>query len=351
VNAHDELEAKVARLEATIARMQGDDVGEAPPVSRRRALRMAAAVAGGAIAAPFLLSAQTAGADNGNAILIGQLNQTTAGNNGASTILSQGPDSNGNNTSFLVKHPNSNTAPFFAGTAPLRGCRSPDGEGILGWCAGATGWGVLGESDAGVGVRGVTQSGVDLRAAGTGRISFNSNFTFNGLAPTYTAFGRELVFDSSGALWAGQATTWRRVNSLVPIAPMRVMDSRNPNGSPNTNGSNAVSGSAPGPFANGQSFTLSLSSYNNGTLIPTNVAGLALVITLITGASQGFLKAYPGGSSEPAGVVANNQTNEITNHYPVVAVGTGANQGQVTFKFGGGATGIHIVIDVAGLLV
>ena len=356
-----ELEARIAELEGTVERLTATVAhltrrpapGQPAPdggVDRRTVLRLAAAAAGGAVVAPLALAGPAA-ADNGNAIIIGALNTTTPGN-GANTVLDQTPTAGGAHTHFQVRHSAADPQPTGVEiNAPLWGTGSTDGEGILGWAPGSAGFGVYGTSNAGFGVVGQSDTGVDILAFGTGRLSQVDAFVATGGPPAYESDLFETVRDDEGVVWlSGTAATggpWRRANSVIPISPIRVWDSRNAGGAPAA-GVTPPPGAVQGPFNAGTTVTLSLAGYQG---LPTAISGLVCVLTVITPATAGFIRAFPGGATPPLAVVGNFAPGAIVSFYPTVATGTATpNAGRLSVQVGAG-TNVHIGLDITAYLV
>jgi hypothetical protein len=321
--------------------VEGREVAEVEP-SRRSALRFAVAAAGGALAAPFLFGTETAGATDGNAVLVGQATFGTQGSTNSTFVIID--------TKFIVKDWD---GPFelpntFAQNGIIQGWGRPNQEGITGFCPGGSGWGIYGTSDAGVGVVGESGTGLDLAAFGTGRLHQNSNFTHTGSPPAYSPGSFELVRDNDGVMWAsGNADTggsWRRVNSFIPITPVRAWDSRN-------NSGNGPGGSF-GPLAAGQpgpTFTLTLTAAPAN--IPTDAAAVACVFTIVNPSDTGYMTIWPAGATRPFTSSGNFTGGAITNFYPAVGLGqTGANKGKlnVDISIGGPAATAHLVLDITG---
>src|SRR5437667_130040 len=109
-------------------------------------------------------------------------------------------------------------------------------EGINGYGAGATGIGVTGESDVGYGIAGGS-GGIDVAALGSGRVLqlalIDSLLTSPPSGPpNYTPNDFEQVRDGKGIIWVSKlGGGWRRLNSVIPVTPFRIFDSR-PNAKP-----------------------------------------------------------------------------------------------------------------------
>src|ERR1700737_2651408 len=212
------------------------------PQSRRDVLKLAGAAAAGA-AGSILLGSVPAAATNGQPLVLGVPN-----GNDASTTTDIYPTSNtapsplfqatgqGVGSNLTVPPTASSTAPTsqsipligavgpggtlplvsgapnYPGYAPIQGVGGvttltggPVSEGLNGWGAGATGIGVVGESDTGWGVIGAS-AGIDLAAYGHGRVLQLALFNRSLAAapsgpPIYTPNEFEQVRDANGVLY------------------------------------------------------------------------------------------------------------------------------------------------------
>ena len=345
------LEARIAELEATVRKLNGDRATPETsdrPMNRRTMLRMAAAAAGGAVVAPLVL-AKPAAAATGDPLLVGQFSTTS--NPGANTVLSQIPSASGP-THFLAKHSAATLPPASAAlqNAPLWGAGAENGEGVLGWANGTSGFGIYGVTDSGFATVGDAVTGIDLYARGTGRVRQNSNFTATGVAPAYSPGPFETVRDSQGVVWISGTTAsggaWRRANNVIPITPVRVWDSRNAGGAPG-DGPAPPTGATAGPYNAVTTVTLTLGGYRT---IPAAASGLVCVLTVITPTGGGFIKAYPGGVAAPLAVVGNFPAGGIVSFYPTVGLGTGADAGRLSVQIAAG-TGVQVGLDVTAYLM
>ena len=320
--------------------VEGREVAEVEP-SRRSALRFAVAAAGGALAAPFLFGTETAGATDGNAVLVGSSAFGTSGSTTDSYVVSD--------TRFIVKHYDSPTSfpAGFASNGALMAWGRSGQEGVTGYCTGSNGWGVYGISEAGVGVVGDTGTGIDLAAYGTGRLLQTSNFTHTGAAPAYVPNSFELVRDNDGVMWAsGNADTggnWRRVNSFIPINPVRAWDSRNNVGNVPGGSTGPLDAGFPGP-----TFTLTLTAAPAN--IPTDAAAVACVFTIVGPSGSGNMTIWPAGGTRPGTSSGNFAAGSVTNFFPIVGLGqTGANKGKISLDITiAPPASAQLVLDITG---
>jgi len=318
------------------------------PASRRSALRFAAAAAAG-MAAPLVFGQKPAEAADGDELVIGQINLGTADSTDDTVLI--------HDNHFIVKDYDGTGYESDATDLPdytvlgrtlavLQGWGPESAKGVMGYGQGAGG-GVIGYSETGWGIIGHTLNGIDVQARGTGRLNQVSNFTHTGSPPAFTPTSFEMVRDNDGVIWAsGNADTggtWRRLNSFIPIAPVRAWDSREASGN--------VPGGTTGLLTNGATRTLTITSLS---AIPTDAAGVTCVFTAVNPTHQGRITVWPTGATEPTTSAGNwNAGAAVTNFYPSAGLGqTGGNKGKLTVKSiisGGGNT--HMVLDITGYFV
>jgi hypothetical protein len=102
----------------------------------------------------------------------------------------------------------------------------------------------------------------------------------------------EQVRDENGVIWVSHpapvnspaSAYWRRLNSLITITPVRVVDTRN--------GTGGISGSQPA----GTIQTWAIAGTNG---IPANAVGLVGNLTAAEYSAQGHLAIFPGGTPFP----------------------------------------------------
>jgi len=387
-----QLEDEVAQLTALVEEMKGrlerleggttdTDNGDGNARSRRDLLKLAGAAAGGAAGAVVLGSVPAAAATN-DPMVNGVTNQTGATTNvvpsgGASPspvfqALGQGvtaptvPVNSPNQSIPLIgaigpggSLPLIGTPPVndYPGYAPIQGVGGVTivtvagvdqtvSEGINGWGKGKTGIGITGESDVGYGVVGGS-GGIDLAALGNGRVlqvPLPSGPTNSLLSnppsgpPNYKPNDFEQVRDENGVIWVSHPAPggsqpqayWRRLNTMIPITPVRVVDTRN--------GAGGVSGIQPV----GSTRTWAIAG---GSGVPATAVGLMGNLTAAAYTASGYLAIFPGGTAWPG--------NSTVNFSP--ASYAWANSFVVLFGAGGtvsvymGATS-HVIIDVIGYI-
>src|SRR5579875_669477 len=299
-------QAQIAQMAATIQQLtqpmqtpveivEADDAtdqnaSDETPVARKATSRrgllkwggLGAAAALAAAAGTAGLSRTTAHAADGDSLILGQLNgstsQTTWINTSADTVLLSIAGGNGG-SSFAIN--------AVSGTS---------GNGVLGQAFGSAGYGVIGQGDSGWGVRGITSTGIDLAAVGTGRL-FQELSGFTGAPTSGSYFTGEQIRDEAGDLYicvaGGSPGTWRRVAAGVPgvsgsvnflAKPIRLLDTRT--GSPWTAGSN---------------HTVQVTGVSVGGIsVPSGAVGVIGNVTVVGPTSDGDLRLYPAGASLPA---------------------------------------------------
>lgn len=113
----------------------------------------------------------------------------------------------------------------------------------------------------------------------------------------------QIKLDAAGDLWvcvaSGTPGTWTRLlredtapGRVVPLAPTRVLDTRQAGGRPP--GGPAVPGQVAGPLHDGQAVTLDLTG-NAG--IPAAASAVVGNLTVTSPTAVGFLQAAPGGAA------------------------------------------------------
>jgi hypothetical protein len=192
--------------------------------------------------------------------------------------------------------------------------------------------GVLGESDFGIGVVGA--GAVDLAAFGAGYIAQASITDETGTTalagpPPAPQYDFEMARDKDGVLWLSTLNPnalWRRMNSIIPINPFRIYDSR-----PNRKGPNSIT-------------DIQVAGVNG---IPSDAIGVFGNLTALSPTADGFLTMWPQGTplagtnslNYPRGATA------ISNH---VTVGLGSTGAVSVFNSGSAST--YFLFDVQGYL-
>src|ERR1700682_4446321 len=380
------LQDEVAQLTALVEEMKGRlerlaggtpdiDTGNGNAHSRRDLLKLASAAAVGAAGA-IVLRGVPAAAATGDPILMGQTNSTglttniVSGSTNPSPILQalgQGvtaptvPVNAANQSIPLIGAigpagilPRVGTSSEdYPGFAPIQGvggvaiitvngAPKTVSEGINGYGKGNTGIGVSGESDFGYGVIGGS-GGIDLAALGNGRVLQltlpDSLLTSPPSGPpNFKPNDFEQVRDGNGVVWVSQpapngsppAAYWRRLNSMIPMTPVRVVDTRS--------GLGGVSGMQ-------QAGTTQTWVLAGGHGLPTNAVGLVGNLTAAAYGTAGYLGIFPGGTAWPGNSTVNfSPASYAWANAFIVLFGTGGNVSVYM-----GATS-HVIIDATGFL-
>lgn len=368
--------------------------GGSEPQSRRDLLRLAGAAAVGAAGTMVMRAVPAAAASGGNAVL-GTTNDSNLTTNFTATaasapaplvqVVGQGV------TPPTVASTVSTTAPLtqsipvigaigaggalppigsppvadYPGFAPIQGVGGKAtiataggpvavSEGIDGWGFGATGIGVLGESDTGYGVVGGS-SGIDLAAVGSGRLlqlrlPLASLTNAPAGPPNYVPNDFEQVRDGNGAIWVSQpaatgspaALYWRRLNSVIPITPVRIIDTR------------IGTGGITGPLLSGQTYTWQVAGGSTG--IPAGALAIVANFTAAGFSGQGYFAVFPGGTpfantstvNWPAGAAF--ASAGVANGF-TAPLGSGASAGKVSVYVSNNRITAHLVVDVSGYVL
>ena len=142
-----------------------------------------------------------------------------------------------------------------------------------------------------------------------------------------------LVADTAGYVRLGTATI---SGATVPVAPVRVLDTRVRSGVPTTT---AV------PSKGTVTFTVA----GRGNIPATGASGVFLNVTVTAPTGRGYVAAYPAGGSSTSSNLNFAPGQSIPN-LVFVPLGTGTNAGKVTLRNGSPGT-IHLVADTAGYVV
>jgi hypothetical protein len=303
----DELRAEVAALRDELAEARAER-GQA--ITRRRLLT---AVAGlGAAGAAGVVTASPASAADDDPLTIG------ADNTGETeTTLRRGT------VAELPGLP-------ITDSATLR-IESEDGLGLVVAAPGgvriasedglhSTGWtGIVGESDALVGVGGIGHDAIGVYAESDTSTALYIKSTEGphiGIIPGEAEgppefWGQEkgaIRMDSNAELWLcvavaqGGAGTWTRLlredtapGRVIPITPFRAIDTRATAG--RASGAPVVPGQRKGPLKGGESVTLDLAGVDP---IPATASGVIGTANILSPDGNGYLRIMPAGASAPA---------------------------------------------------
>lgn len=288
--------------------------------SRRRAFRLAGAATAAAVVGTALTARPAAAADPDD-VVKGATNAVTA-----STALT-GPVNNGPVLQL------SNTGTDYGGLLAI--CESPR-DAVL----------AINLFDASDGVGGVAVKasafrGVDLSAAGSGRIQLLSH-SFS----TAKVYRTGEIHQSAGTLYAMVTPTTRRAiagpataGAFHLIDPVRVYDSRKPAPSPGTltGGSNRLVSVADGR-------DLNTGAVVDADVVPVGATGIAFNLTVTQTSGSGYLSISPGSATVANASIINWSATGATLANASV-VGVDASR-RVRVFAGTGTT--HFLLDVAG---
>ncbi len=301
---------------------------------RRRLLRTLA-LGGAAAGAAAVLRPDVASADNGQNLVLGQVNThtstTTVNYGGAVTASSfnvQSGDETAANDGII------NTVLANQGTALLAVAsgNGNQGVGLVGWSKKANGTGIVGFT-GGAGAYGGEFFGglaeLRLRPGGNAPITLTNAHQVG-----------ELYEDAAGTLWicvvAGTPGTWREIagantaGAFHPIAPRRAYDSRDD-----------------AKLQPTVDRVISVKNSTDGTqdIVPASATAVTLTVTVTeTEGAGGFLAVRPD-------VTSYNNTSSVNwfgpgqNLATTVVSGLGGDR-QVILRAGANAT--HVVVDVTG---
>ena len=342
-----ELEERVRNLSQTIdemrsrmARLEGRDPASAveKQSDRRGFLRLGAGAVLGALGWAAV-RAVPASAATGGSMVLGNPNSADA----ATTLITTGADPQVLGVEAAGTTWVEGTTGTF--TAPLQGLGTGQGasttlvDGVDGWAGGTKGAGVYGLSDTGYGVIGESNQGIGLYARTSGRIR-QDGLLAAGL-PGYTPNPFEQVRDLNGVLWISDVSgAWRRVNTVridaadgsgVSFAPFRVFDTR------------LLAGGA--RKAAGTTTVIPIAGQGAGASnIPLDAVAVMGNLTATGYTGGGFLALSPAGVA-----VGTSSVNFITGQTAIAnSFIVGLSGGSVQVKVAGHAT--HIVIDITAYI-
>ena len=361
------VRSELAELRAA-QRPAPDDVGADAPddlrvTSRRRLFALAGGAAAAAVVAGTATSSLPAAAAYAAPVTIGGTANASVGPPVLTTKLDYSPTTTVADKSYFLVTDGAAAADDFPAAVAGHGLKNaitgvygrtnnPAGNGTVGDAvagSGATAYGLWGRADMGAAVVGQSVSGVDLYAAGTGRVLIRP-FATSG-PPTTGSFALgELVTDArsdfyvcydnsvAGGRWRklGGATT---AGALHVLTPTRVFDSR-------------LAGMG-GPITSGGHRTITISngiSLTTGAIVtldvvPPGATAIVANLTVADAASGGFLAVTVGGATEFTASAIN-----WTPSTPFLANGglfrLNATRQLEVFAGGGGST--NFIIDVAG---
>ena len=220
------------------------------------------------------------------------------------------------------------------------------GTGARGVAKGFGAYGVWGINDAGVGVQGDSNTGVDLAATGLGRV-YQFPQVFDGPPTTGSYLVGEQIRDINGNLLicvaSGTPGTWRKVAAVAPgaggivyllSAPIRLLDTRN----------------GIGMFPAGSTNILQVTGVDIGGIsVPKGATGVVGNVTVVSPTAGGDLRLYPGGATAPNTSSINFATGQVIANGVTVGLNV---TGQISIKVdlpAGKAT--HVIFDASGYVM
>jgi hypothetical protein len=156
--------------------------------------------------------------------------------------------------------------------------------------------------------------------------------------PNYVPNDFEQVRDGNGVIWVSHqspanspaAAYWRRLNTMIPITPVRVVDTRS--------GLGGVSGIQAATTT--QTWTIA-----NSNGVPANAVGLVGNLTAAFYTESGYLAIFPGGTAWPGNSTVNfSPASSAWANFFVVLFGAAGNVSVYM-----GATS-HVILDVVGYI-
>ncbi len=234
---------------------------------------------------------------------------------------------------------------------------SSQGIGVYGLNTGTAGVGVYGEhqaasTEAGIGVIGVSNTGVGVEARGetfdlvagrSGRVLVGAAGVPN--PPTTGAVGT-IARDAVGNLWVCvAANSWRKLagpataGSFHAISPSRVYDSRSPAPSPGQ-----LAGGANRLVSVADKRNLGTGAVDTANVVPAGATAIAVNVTVANTAGGGFLAVNAGSDTVVAGSAINwTASGQAIANGIIVPVNASR---EVTVIAGGGST--DFILDVSG---
>jgi hypothetical protein len=377
-----QMRADLAALRAEVEVLRGSTPTAAPlsagadvVASRRTALRLAGAVATGAIVAT-VVGVEPAAANDPDDLTLGQTKTTAGYTAGVHTP---------------VVSPTANAFEFRVGSAPTTVINGIQGRSVVsvstnsqsmpnalravstanGSAISASGkyYGIIAEASdyAGVWARGpygLTASGTDMAASfasgsfGTivmtpppGHVLRNPPYSGGVLDVTVDRPDGDAFFDPVSLWYAtqrGSSGRWLKIagkgtaGALHPIAPVRVYDSRQPQPSPGilvSNSSRIIS------VADGRSITDG--SVTTANVVPATATAVAYNVTAINTFGRGFLTVNPGNVTSVGAASVNwGSGGMVVGNASLVALDDQRRLNVICG--GGGEAAAHFTIDVVG---
>jgi hypothetical protein len=313
--------------------------------SRRHLLTTAGAAAAATTAAVVVsANGNIAHAASGNDLVLGASNDANA--------ITSLTNTAGSSPAPLVVFDNSTATT--STSDGLDGYGAAGAIGVYGEADSNTGSGVLGFSDVGWGVVGITVGGADIAALGGGLIYQIPQSTVG--APTSGSFipGVSIV-DAAGELWictvAGSPGGWARVAHVASGAsgsaggaityvskPIRLLDTR-------SGASDALN--EPGaPYAGGSTHSITIAGVSfNSVTVPSAAVGAMGNLTVVNPTGSGYVALVPHGAGfTGTAILAYTAGQTVSNSFNV-----GLSSGELDIIIGGNTT--DVILDVFAVVV
>ncbi|HEX5548283.1 MAG TPA: hypothetical protein VFX24_12800 [Ktedonobacterales bacterium] len=228
----------------------------------------------------------------------------------------------------------------------VSGSAGTDAVGVSGAATGASSVGVYGATDAGFGVVGLSLTGIDIVAIGTGRLLQNLS-GFVGAPTSGSYLIGEQIRDNNGDLYicvvSGAPGTWHKVltvdtgnTGIISLlsAPIRLLDTR-------LNHTTWTSGSV---------HTLQVTGVLVGSIqVPNGAIGVVGNVTVVQPTGAGDLRLYPGGAPLPGTSSINFASGQIIANGVIVGLDS---NGQMNIKVDMPAnTATNVLFDASGYIM
>ncbi|MGK2949565.1 MAG: hypothetical protein ACSLFP_13395 [Acidimicrobiales bacterium] len=345
------LRQQVEAQAAELAQLRAAATPEQHRVSRRHLLTGLAGL--GAAGAAGIATATPAAADDGDPLVLGQDNVATS-TTVITTNTSQETEVRFGESFFAIAATSPSTA--ITGEIPDQGL-----AGVWGRATGATGFGLLGTADVagGFGVAARSEAGPAILAHSVvDGVTLHLGPAERTGPPTAMPAGLaeyqpgSITFDDAGDLWTcvegGAPGTWTRLlredtapGRVVPISPIRALDTRAPGG--RASGAPAIPGQRSGALRGGQSITIDPAGVGP---IPASATGLVGNATIITPSGTGFLRILPAGATTPASSFDFTTGVNVSNAFTTGITATGL----TAIAPAASSTRYHLVIDLAAYI-
>ena len=232
----------------------------------------------------------------------------------------------------------------------VSGSAGTDAVGVSGAATGASSVGVYGATDAGFGVVGLSLTGIDLVAIGTGRLLQNLS-GFIGAPTSGSYLIGEQIRDNNGDLYicvvSGTPGTWHKVltvsqtnTGIISLlsAPIRLLDTRSGVGAPKST------------WTSGSVHTLQVTGVSVGGIqVPNGAIGVVGNVTVVQPNGGGDLRLYPASAPLPGTSSINFASGQIIANGVIVGLDI---NGQMNIKVDMPAnTATNVLFDASGYIM